>query len=346
MNQRITRRTHLKQAMALAAGALGTERLRAAEANRFPSKKDTFRLPPQGKKIPVIFDTDIGDDIDDTWALLMLLKSPELDVRLVASDGGNAMYRARLLGKLLEAYGRSDVPIAVGLDPADRRSRQSPWLGDYDLTLYPGKVHRDGVAALIDTIQKSAEPVTLVCTGPVPNIAEALRRDSSICQHARFVGMHGSVRRGYNGQTKTSPEYNVRANPKALQSVFAAPWDVSITPLDTCGIVQLKGEKFRKVYDSRARGVAALMENYRVWATDGGRSKKGPDPTKISSILFDTVAAYMAFSEDLLEMESLPLRVTDEGMTIVEQGARTVHCALNWKDLGAYEDLLVSRVTA
>ena len=35
------------------------------------------------KKIPVIYDSDIGDDIDDTWALAVLLKSPELDLKLV-----------------------------------------------------------------------------------------------------------------------------------------------------------------------------------------------------------------------------------------------------------------------
>ena len=40
--------------------------------------------------IPVIFDTDIGDDIDDTWALGLLLKSPELDLKLVVGDRGQA----------------------------------------------------------------------------------------------------------------------------------------------------------------------------------------------------------------------------------------------------------------
>jgi len=37
------------------------------------------------KKIPVILDTDIGIDIDDTWALGLLLKCPELDVKLITT---------------------------------------------------------------------------------------------------------------------------------------------------------------------------------------------------------------------------------------------------------------------
>jgi hypothetical protein len=49
--------------------------------------------------IPVILDTDIGDDIDDTWALGFLLRCPELELKLVVGDNGKAEYRARLLAK-------------------------------------------------------------------------------------------------------------------------------------------------------------------------------------------------------------------------------------------------------
>src|SRR3974377_591872 len=48
------------------------------------------------KKTPVLLDTDIGDDIDDTWALALLLKSPELDLKLVVTDFGNTVYRAKI----------------------------------------------------------------------------------------------------------------------------------------------------------------------------------------------------------------------------------------------------------
>jgi inosine-uridine nucleoside N-ribohydrolase len=51
-------------------------------------------MKTSSRPIPVILDTDIGTDIDDTWALAMLLRSPELDVRLVVSDTDNTDYRA------------------------------------------------------------------------------------------------------------------------------------------------------------------------------------------------------------------------------------------------------------
>ena len=62
-------------------------------------------------KIPVILDTDIGGDIDDTWALAMVLKSPELDLKLVVTDTGNTTYRACVTAKMLEVAGRTDVPV-------------------------------------------------------------------------------------------------------------------------------------------------------------------------------------------------------------------------------------------
>jgi inosine-uridine nucleoside N-ribohydrolase len=297
----------------------------------------------EGKKVPVVFDTDIGGDIDDTWALVMLLKSPELDVKLVTSDSGNDTYRARLLAKLLEVARRTDIPVGIGCKPGDEKGRQSAWLGDYTLDDYPGQVHDDGVGKMIETIRASDDPVTLVAIGPVPNVAEVVRRAPDVARKARFVGMHGSVYRGYNGSKDISPEYNVRAAPAALRAVFAADWEVSITPLDTCGIVHLEGEKYQKVYRCQDPLVRALVENYCVWSAAGAGGS--PNPVERSSTLFDTVAVYMAFSEQLLEMEEVPLTVDDEGYTRIDPACRKVRCATRWKSLTAFEDELVRRLT-
>src|SRR4051794_26657939 len=69
-------------------------------------------------RIPVILDTDIGDDIDDTWAVAMLLKSPQFDVKLITTTNGKAEYRARLLAKLLTAGDRTNIPIGLGAGKA------------------------------------------------------------------------------------------------------------------------------------------------------------------------------------------------------------------------------------
>src|SRR6188508_2288449 len=108
-------------------------------------------------RIPVVLDTDIGDDIDDTFALLMLLRSRELDLKLVVTDFGDTVYRARLAAKLLTAFGRPDVPVGVGVRQNEKPGSQAGWLGDYALASYAGKVHEDGVQALIDTVMRSKE---------------------------------------------------------------------------------------------------------------------------------------------------------------------------------------------
>jgi len=294
------------------------------------------------EKIPVILDTDIGGDIDDTWALAMLLKCPELDLKLVVSDTGNTTYRAKIVAKMLEVAGRTDVPVGVGTSFDSRtKDPQGEWVKDYDLSAYPGTVHEDGVQALIDTIMASEKPVTLICIGPVPNIGEALRREPKIAEKARFVGMHGSVRKGYGGKDKIDAECNVVNHTPDCQEAFTAPWDITITPLDTCGLIVLKGERYQKVRECQDPLIRALMENYDYWAHGHGWA----NPDVQSSTLFDTVAVYLAFTEKLLEMETLPIRVTDDGFTVIEEGARMVHCAMKWKDQGAFEDFLVNRLT-
>jgi len=290
-----------------------------------------------GARIPVILDTDIGGDIDDTWALAMMLKSPELDVRLVVTDTGNTTYRAKVAAKMLEVANRTDVPVGIGLHLSDDEGPQSPWVEGYDLFSYPGTIYKDGVGALIDTIMNSPEPITLICIGPVPNISAALEREPGIAKKTRFVGMHGSVRKGYDGSEKVSAEYNVVAYPKECQKVFTAPWkDMTITPLDTCGLVNLKGEKYKKVADSDNPIAKAVIENYNIW------SKRAPDR---SSVLFDTVAIYLSFSQELLVMERLGISVTDDGYTVIDNNAQLINCAMEWKNLSAFEDLLMDRLT-
>ncbi len=295
--------------------------------------------PTAPKRIPVILDTDIGDDIDDTWALAFLLKSPELDLKLVVTDYGNTEYRAKIAARLLEVAGRTDVPVGIGIKQDDREGGQAAWVKGYDLSKYPGKVHRDGVQALIDTILGSPEPVTLICIGPVPNIKAALDREPRIAGRARFVGMHGSVRRGYDGKKEPDAEYNVKADAGACRRALSAAWDVTITPLDTCGLVQLKGEKYAAVKGSKDPLARAVIANYRIWC---GKNPERAD--KESSILFDTVAVYLGFSEKSLSLEKISLSVTGEGFTVADPRGKTVSCAVDWKSLPDFEDLLAERV--
>ena len=289
-------------------------------------------------RIPAILDTDIGGDIDDTWALAMFLKHPRLDPRLVVGDTGDAAYRAALIAKFLHRAGRCDVPVGIGVSETRALpKRQTQWVGDYTAADYPGTVHGDGVQAIIDTIRRSPEPVAVICIGPVPNLEQVVERAPDVVRNAHFVGMHGSVRTGFGPGSKPVAETNVVRNPRSLARVLAAPWlSKTITPLDTCARVRVRGENYRRVLAGAGDPVlAALFENYRVWVAVHEAVRV--DPGQISSVLFDTVAVHLAVSRDYLAMESMGLRVTDDGFTVPDPAAPVVDVATDWTDLPGFE---------
>ena len=108
----------------------------------------------------------------------------------MVGDQGRAQYRSKLLAKILEKAGRSDVAVGIGLDVNSQgEGGQAAWVKDYDLKKYPGKVYEDGVQAIVDTIMKSQKKITLICIGPVPNIKAALEKEPKIAEKANFVGI-------------------------------------------------------------------------------------------------------------------------------------------------------------
>lgn len=295
-------------------------------------------------KSPVILDTDIGDDIDDTWALALLLRSPELDLKLVTTANGKAEYRAKIVARMLTVAKRTDVSIGLGTGGREGSGGQQAWVKDHKLSDYPGKVHADGAAAMIEAIEKSPEPVTLIAIGPLGTVAEALKRRPSIAAKCDFAAMQGSVRVGYDGDRKNIvAEYNVAQNVSAAKSVFAAHWrHAAITPLDTCGTVQLSGKRFQQLKESRDPLVQTVLENYRVWSGTPNLAKLDR-----SSTLYDTVAVYLALpgGSPLMKLETLPIRVDDNGYTRIDaKTGATMAVATEWKDREGYNELLVRRL--
>jgi inosine-uridine nucleoside N-ribohydrolase len=294
------------------------------------------------KPVPVIFDTDIGSDFDDMWALVMLLNSPELDVKLITTSTGDVAYRAKVVAKVLEIAGRTDIPIGIGSSKAkgDVGFRQYQWVDGYDLAKYPGKIYQNGAMAMVETIKNSKQKIKLICVGPTPTIEAALEIDPDIAKNAEFFGMQGSI-----SNTKIN-EYNVARWIPGMKKILAADWNKTITPLDTCGDIILDGERYKKIQNRNSKLTDAIMEAYRQWY----KAQNWIDPNKInpaisSSILYDTVAIYLALNGDLLQIDEMPLVINDTGGTIVNQNeGRPVMVAIKWKNKQAFLDLLLERI--
>lgn len=300
-----------------------------------------FCVPPACAKTPVILDTGIGDDIDDTWALALLLRSPELDVKLITTTCGKAEYRAKIIARLLTVAGRTDIPIGLGAGGHTGTGGQQPWVEKYKLADYPGKIQADGAGAIIELIERSKEPLTVIAIGPLHTLAAVLERRASIAGKAALVGMHGSVRKGYDGKAP-SAEYNVANNVPAAQKVLSAPWrTISITPLDTCGLVTLSGKRFETLKESHDPLAQAVVENYRIW-----KRAKTAGEMHASSVLFDTAAIYLAYpgSRPLMKLETLSIAVAPGGFTHIDPAGTKMTVATEWQDLDGFRDLLVQRL--
>jgi inosine-uridine nucleoside N-ribohydrolase len=299
--------------------------------------------------LPTILVTDIGGDIDDTWALALLLKSPELNLKLAVTDYGNPLYRTKVLAKFLQTTGHGNIAVGMGPsynDDAENNDgalhRQADWIEDYELDHYPGPVHENGARAIVEVIMTSKHPVTLISIGPAPTVAEALSIEPRIAAHARFVGMYGSIRVGYDGFPSPVPEGNVVRAVKPAQKVLSAPWKITITPLDTCGLVTLEGARYQRLVRSDDSVVTALIENYRIWCRHTEAYSTAAQTR--SSVLFDTVAVYLALAQGLCTIDQLHVQVTDDGFTRVNPKGRVMDVATAWRDLEAYKDWLVTRL--
>ncbi len=296
-------------------------------------------------KIPVILDTDIGLDIDDTWALGFLLKCPEFDIKLITTSSDNTPLKAKLVAKFLESVGRTDIPIGIGPQENRKKGWLYPWIKDYEISRYPGAVHENGTEVLCSTIMDSLDPLTIIAIGPLGTVGEALKMNPKITENSRFVGMHGSIRIGYKGSNSPHREFNVKRNIKACREVFQAPWEKTITPLDTCGNIVLSGLLYERFLKCDNLIVRSIKENYEVW-----KKKIIPKLTMAkkneTSILFDTVAIYLGFSEELINIEELKIEVTDSGSTQISERGNLIRCATSWKDVQAFKSLLINRLTS
>ncbi len=295
------------------------------------------------QKIPVILDTDIGTDIDDTWALAFLLKCPELDLKMVLTDTGDTFYRAKLVAKLLHIANRTDVAIGIGISFDDNQRFMEDWVSNYKLENYPGKIYKDGIVAFIESVMSQKEKTTLICISAMPNIAAALQKEQRLSKKINFVGMHGSIYRGYNGKKTPDAESNVKYHNEACRKVFSLLKNIKITPLDTCGTIRLKGSIYKKLLNHSNPVLNAVIENYRLWSKNVSWTVDC-NPDNNTSVLFDTAAICLAFTEKYFKMKNIKIKITEDGMTVPDKNGIPVRVALGWKNKHGFYKMLVSRL--
>ena len=186
----------------------------------------------------IILDCDPGHD--DAIALMLALASPEIELLGVTTVHGNQTLAKTTVNalKLLEFVGRTEIPVAAG---ADRPFRREPYVAAYvhgesgmDGPTLPqptgSPVDRHAVDFIAETVRASAEPVTLVPTGPLTNIGLflALHPDAA-ARVERIVLMGGAIG---EGNVTPAAEFNIWCDPEAAHRVFSSGLDVTMIGLD------------------------------------------------------------------------------------------------------------------
>lgn len=186
----------------------------------------------------IILDCDPGHD--DAMAILLAHGSPEIELLAITTVAGNQTLPKTTLNarRVCTVAGITDVPIAAGCDhPLVRdlviapdihgvSGLDGPQFAEPTVPVAP--VH--GVDLIIDLVMASDGDITLVPTGPLTNIAMAMRKEPRLVERVREVVLMGGAYT--RGNRTPAAEFNILVDPEAAAIVFQAGWSVTMVPLD------------------------------------------------------------------------------------------------------------------
>ncbi|MGA3263372.1 MAG: nucleoside hydrolase [Terracidiphilus sp.] len=312
-----------------------------------------------------ILDTDIGDDIDDAFALALALRSPELRLLGVTTTYGDTELRAKLVNRYLGSVGHSDIIVVPGVPTVhDNVFTQAAYAQEKSTSWNPGcthalemlvsneieaawarlaeqKKHDDAAGFLLDEIRAYPYRITLIAIGPLFNVQAAIERDpATFRQLKRVVLMGGSIYRGYDGRNgerqPPDAEWNVLCDPAGAKALLASGVPVFMMPLDSTQI-RLETKERETIFSHGSPLTDQLTLLYHQWL--GGNTEHPLAPT-----LFDPVAVTYAIRPDLCPATPMRLEVDDKGFTRSVDGAPNAQVCLQ-SDQKGFLELLVSRIT-
>lgn len=307
--------------------------------------------------LPVILDCDPGHD--DAIALILALASPELKVLAVTTSAGNQTPDKTLNNalRILTLLGRDDIPVAAGapkplareLIIADNVHGESGLDGPTlpDPAFAP--VVMTALELMAKCLRESPDPVTLVPTGPLTNIALLLAAHPELkAKIARIVLMGGAAG---PGNWTPAAEFNIYVDPEAADMVFKSGLPITMCGLDVTHEAQVMDEdieRVRAITNPVAQCVAGLLDFFMIYHRDPKWGFAGAplhDPCTIAWLL---APALFHGVECRVDIETGGTHTS--GMTVVDRYGLTGKAAnalvLLGLDRAGFIDLLVTRLRA
>ena len=196
-------------------------------------------------------------------------------------------------------------------------------------------------------ILASETVVDIIAIGPMTNFPHLLDKYPDVVKKARIRAMAGSIYRGYDNSTTPAQEYNVMMCPYCMQRMLEAGWNVSITPLDTCGTATLPPQNSQPFVASSNSWSLGLSASLLYFCT-----ALPCQLNQATTPLYDTVATLLTLPNagDFINFKTLNIRVTEDGYTVIDDRAGTqTEVALYWKNdivgLNQYRVFLVSTLS-
>lgn len=265
----------------------------------------------------IIIDTDPG--VDDTIAISVALRSPELEVMGLTSVFGNATndITAQNALRLVELEGHASIPVARGCDVplvVELESIASEvhgydGLGNTNLPAPKGKpIDKSAAEFIIDTVRAYPGEVMLVPVGPLTNIALALKADPEIAHMIKkIVLMGGAV--STPGNISPVAEANIYHDPHAADIVMQAGCPVVMVGLDVTEQVIMTPQFFEEIFQVKnpvtdlIQRILPVYQDYFNRFNGMGGSIYTHDPSAIAYLL----------NPDLFQTKSVPVFVETEG---------------------------------
>jgi purine nucleosidase len=266
----------------------------------------------------IIIDTDIGDDIDDAFAVALALRSPQLQILGISTTFGDTETRAKLLDRLLGEVGRSDIPVAIGTPTTNVNFTQMRYAeGGH----FARASHPPAVDFILDQIRRHPSEITLVAIGPLVNVGALIDKDAQTFRKLRrVVLMGGSVERGYGdlGYVKPhgpDPEWNIKNDIPAAQKLFGSGVPIFMMPLDS---TQLKLDEIKRavIFQAGTPITDALTLLYHEWGQE--------TPT-----LFDPMTITFILDPQLCPVKPMHIVVDEKGFTRAEAGTPNAQVCMN-----------------
>jgi purine nucleosidase len=222
--------------------------------------------------LPILFDTDIGSDVDDALALGLILAAPEeLELVAVTTVARDVRLRARIAARLLGLAGRTDVEVCAGeAVPLLRPATSFGWQGHEERCFHEGPdapVTDEPAAERILRAARETPGLEIVAVGPMTNVARALALDPGLPRRVSgLTVMGGHVREVAIGEKLCKPgiDYNLCSDAEASMAVLGAGFRTRLVTADVTLRTWLRTGDLEKL-DAAGPTARAIADQVRLW---------------------------------------------------------------------------------